>query len=67
MIKTVRIIKKALGTFLSHLQTLTKSKVSKKVPDEGMYVRTEQDLGKRFPGSDRTLGNLIPKYCVVVV
>ena len=49
--KTVKIIKKALGTFFSHLQALTNCKVSqksnerfprKRVTYERMYVRTDR-------------------------
>ena len=45
MAKTVKIIKKALGTFFSHLQALTKCKVSEKSKERFpiksvTYVRT---------------------------
>ena len=57
MAKTVKIIKKALGTFLSRLQALTKCKVSEKskerFPRKSVtYVRTHVRTHVRTNGRD---------------
>ena len=65
MAKTVKIIKKALGTFYSHLQALTNCKVSEKsnerFPRKSMaHIRMDERTDGRTNGHTRLLRSQRP-------